>query len=520
MRGRAAEPITAVNNVLPAAAPAYRSGDAIAAIASAPGASCAMLIRLSGPGAFEIARTLFRPDESPDPFAPPVRRAARAGRWRVQWTPEAVLRLGADAPTDAHAPALAYIYPAPRSFTREDMVEIHLPGSPPLAAAALRALASSGARPALAGEFAWRAFVNGRIGAAEAAALAQLLGADADADADALRRDALGRLDRRRPEDASLARCRDAVWSASARLEALLDFPEHAPDGGAPAAWAADWRELAGELASRARDRRRRGAASEGRPVIRLAGLTNAGKSSLFNALLGRDAALASAERSTTRDRLSAPMVCGGVAATLEDLPGFDPESGRGRETAGFDHLNRLLNDPPADLIVWTLDASRPPDDAELAPLRALLRGRRLLLALHKADLPEAADWPPWLSRRIGEIGGVAGIARTSARTGAGLDELRRLAAEALAPRDAPGGGAGGGEGPGGGPLAEWEAETWERAAAECREAAAEWEAGFGELSAERLRAARDWLAGGRGLGAGDAEALLARIFGSLCVGK
>jgi len=161
------------------------------------------------------------------------------------------------------------------------------------------------------------------------------------------------------------------------------------------------------------------------------------------------------------------------------------------------------------------IDATRPPD-REIAEfqgrLRDRLQGRRLILALHKADQPAAAAWETEPELIAGhEQSTPPPTVRTSAADGAGLAALRRVLLAEIA-RFLPFGTSGTTEA--------WEAETWRRAAAECRAAADEWETGLGELSAERLRRARGWLSGGRDMGDADTETLLARIFGSLCVGK
>ena len=166
----------------------------IVALSSAPGGGERAVLRLSGPRAAAIARRI----------APvPARRGVRHGTGRI---------------AGAVFPCSAWFMPAPRSYTREDVVELHLPGSPPLARAALDLLLDSGARAAEPGEFTRRAFRSGRIDLAQAEAVLSVIRAGADADLSAAAALLQGRFSRK------LAGIEDRLTSLAADIEASIDF--------------------------------------------------------------------------------------------------------------------------------------------------------------------------------------------------------------------------------------------------------------------------------------------------------
>ncbi len=461
--------------------------DTIAAIASPSGAASLAILRLSGPDAFVIGERLFASPSSP-----------RDRSWRiVRGTLAVTLRTGAGA-VEACLPSLAWCFESPRSYTGEDLLEFHLPGAPPLANAALRAATEEGARVADPGEFTLRAFLHGRIDLGQAESVERLIAATGEAE----RRAALARLGGELSQ--RLGAWRAELLHLCALIETTLDFDENELDedlesGLRPALTRV--RDECRDLAPRV---------SPHRPVedgllVPLAGLTNAGKSTLLNALLGKDAALVSPAPSTTRDRLRHPLPLGRFTLLLQDGPGHDPAAAFAAE---LDAQARARH--AAAVILLVVDSSRPADPA-LRDLLQRLPPARIVLVFGKRDLPQqlAPDTVrQWLAAAPHLT--LAGEAELSAATGAGLDGLRALLrAEAVGALAAAPGGA----------VSAREAAEVRAAASHVDEALRllDTEAG-GELVAEELRAAHAALS--RAQGEGYAEDVLESIFSRFCIGK
>jgi tRNA modification GTPase len=364
--------------------------------------------------------------------------------------------------------ALIIRFPGPRSATGEDVAELHLHGGRSVVAAVLAALGTmQGLRAAEAGEFTRRAFENGRIDLSEAEGLADLLMAETQSQRRAALALAGGALSRQ-----------VEAWQAhllqlAARVEAALDFSDE-PDVEPEALPADELRALAAEIEAflhrppveRLRD---------GVRVV-IAGPPNAGKSSLLNALAGREAAITSEIAGTTRDLVEAPTAIGGAPFLLVDTAGLR-DSGDVIESIGVERAQASL--AAADLILWLGDPEQVPD-----PERAIL--------VHaKADI-----MPPGADTDVA----------VSARTGAGLDALVRLLterAQALLP-------------------AEGEVAINARHRAALADAL-EWlrEAGLADdplIAAEALRQAR--VALDRVTGRAGVEDMLDALFGRFCIGK
>jgi tRNA modification GTPase len=451
----------------------------IAAIATPPGAGERGVVRVSGPLAFELARQTFTLAPLPD-F---TRRGLYAGRFR-----------------DARGtqPVLLVVMPAPRSFTREDVVEFHLPAAPPLLHAALARLLELGAVPARVGEFTRRAFEHGRIDLTRAEGILAMVAARTRGETSAAARLLFGGLEER------VESARDALDELRALCEASLDFDEN-DTGHVPA------RELA-ERTAHVRDALESAVAFEsararvaGAPRIVLFGAPNAGKSSLFNALLRRDAALVSALAGTTRDVLAAPFDLAGQRLVLVDTAGFD-EQARGVEAAA-QALGRAERGA-GDLCVWVVDATRA-ERADLeAERRSIPSGIPTLLAWNKLDLAAARALPDGGMLAAWEL---AGAVPVSARTGQGLDTLQAALAARLGT---------GGEGLG----IERELFLRHQAGLECalaeltRGEAVLASGGALELFAEHLRSASQSL--DELSGTTRPEDLLDRIFARFCLGK
>jgi tRNA modification GTPase len=297
------------------------------------------------------------------------------------------------------------VFKAPRTYTREDLVEIHLPSSPPLVRALLTSLIDRGARPAKPGEFTLRAFLNGRLDLAQAEAVEQLISAEGEDD----RRAALDQLSG--SFSTRLGRIEGDLLDLCADAEAAIDFVDQDIEI-LPVADALTRGSRALEELRRLRAETAARTTSDLKPTLALHGLPNAGKSALFNALSGSDA-IVSDVAGTTRDVLSADLDVG-FPVRLIDAPGEAEAAGLDGEAVrrSRDALRR------ADLLLVVVDGSKP--DASIEP-----KGCAWLRVYSKADLPHEA------SRRDGIW--------TSAKTGEGLAELKRAIATRLRHEDRPG---------------------------------------------------------------------------------
>jgi len=309
----------------------YQSDDTIIALASGRGAAGVAVIRLSGPAAIAILRQVFRP-----------RRTAPVDFHNPAETSRLIYGTIVDREGVPLDDCLVVAMPAPRTFTGEDVAEIQCHGSPAVIARILETCIAAGARPAEPGEFSRRAFLNGKMDLAQAEALSDLIAANSEA----ARRLALRQL--RGGLSARIRRLNSDLIDAAAEIEAHLDFPdEDIPEltqtrvSERMQSALADMRQL---LAGHDKARLRQ----EGARVI-LAGEPNAGKSSLFNALVGRERAIVSPHPGTTRDTIEAVIEIGGLAVTLVDTAGIR-ESTDEIERIGIDRTQDEI--AQADLIL------------------------------------------------------------------------------------------------------------------------------------------------------------------------
>jgi tRNA modification GTPase len=304
----------------------------------APPAGIAV-VRISGPGAGEALNSLSG--------SLPVPRQARLASLR-----------------DEHGglldQGLVLWFPGPHTVTGEDIAELHLHGGRAIVAAVEAALARRpGLRRAEAGEFTRRAFANGRIDLAEAEGLADLLAAETELQRSAALAAAGGTLSRKVEE------WRERLLNLSAMLEAALDFADEDDVGGLPPAFAAELEALAGELAQGlavpAAERLRDGFR------VAIAGPPNAGKSTLFNALVESEAAIATPLPGTTRDVLERPVAIEGVPFTFVDMAGLRESSQDPVERIGIARAESEI--ARADLILWLgPDGAGPTEAWEVEP--------------------------------------------------------------------------------------------------------------------------------------------------------
>lgn len=371
--------------------------DTIAAIATAPGRGAIALIRVSGPGATDVAQ----------------RVVSGFDRTQVQLVRLASIRDPAEGTVIDHA--LVTVFVAPRSYTGEDMVEISVHGGTIVPALVLRALIAAGARQALPGEFTRRAVANGRMDLLQAEAVADLI----DARSTMAHRVAINQLDGSLSQRA--AHLREAVLDLEALIAYDIDFPEE--DQGsvdrtrviAAATRAID--ALSGLLETTGTGEMVR----EGALVV-IGGAPNAGKSSLFNALVGRQRAIVTDIPGTTRDAIEAVIELRDWPVRLVDTAGLR-ESIDVVERLGIEISERYL--VGADLVL--LCAETTDELTELVGRARQLTAASCVLVRTKSDLGEASS-----AALTDEVLSVSVI------TGQGLDRLTERIASVLSERFGP----------------------------------------------------------------------------------
>ena len=374
--------------------------------------------------------------------------------------------------------------PGPASYTGEDGAELHLHGGAAVLAALVDLLTAQGVRPADPGEFTRRAFQHGRMDLAQAEAVADLV----DAETPAQRRQALAQLGG--ALSTQYEAWRDQLFDVLALLEAAIDFPDEeiSPDVERPAIEGLE--RLCAEMGAAVED----GRGERVREGVRIAlvGAPNVGKSSLLNALLGRDAAIVTDIAGTTRDIVEAPLVLGGQLTLLADTAGLRSTVDV-IEAEGVRRARAWAEN--ADIRVGVIDLTRREtfDD----PVVLLQRGD--LLALNKSDL--ASSWPGSVIEGVEAVStaatpdGVVALQAALARRVQAITSSRTFPAVTRARHRA---------------LLREAGDHVARAVADF---------GLGaELAAENVRLAIRSLE--RVTGRSDPEAVLDRVFASFCIGK
>lgn len=433
----------------------------IYALSSAPGRAGIAVVRVSGPRAGAVIDALSPPR--------PKDRYAALRHIRDPGTAETL------------DDGLVLWLAAPRTETGEDMAEFHLHGGPAVVKSVLAALGRQpGCRLAEPGEFARRAFENGRIDLAQVEGLADLI----EAETDAQRRQAM------RQMGGALSQLyegwRAELIQACALVESAIDFSDEA-DVAADAFERARAIVAKLEPAIRAHldDDHRGEILRDGFRVV-LAGPPNVGKSSLLNALARRDAAIVSEEAGTTRDVIEVRLDLEGLPVIVSDTAGIREAQGA-VEREGI--RRTLAHARDADLVVWLYDAAAP----SAPPPELTGAGAQVVPVANKIDLVPAG----------------AGVAGISAKTGAGVDKLvRELAARAR-------------ERLGTSTSPAITRERYRQHIEACMQALCTFNSANNtdiELRAEDLRQAAHAL--GRITGRVDVEDILGEIFSRFCVGK
>jgi tRNA modification GTPase len=342
--------------------------ETIVALATPPGRAGIAVIRLSGSQSASILARIVRPL----PGKPQARRSYHG------FIHDGPLRIDE---------CLAVLFRAPRSYSGEDMAEISLHSNLFVIEQVLALVCRCGARPALPGEFTYRAFRNGKLDLLQAEAVNDLIQANSQRYSLMEFNNLEGRLSR------SVAALREALLQAAVEVETRIEFAEDqhlgesAPGGGLRAAQAALEQILASSRFNEV--------LSQGLRVV-IAGRVNVGKSSLFNALLLKERSIISALPGTTRDYIQETLHLDGFSLRITDMAGIRSAAGDEIEDQGMRRsLDKIAQ---ADAVLFMVDASQPPAADDMDIYRLLAGKKRVLLA-NKSDLA-----PPGARQRIGDV--------------------------------------------------------------------------------------------------------------------
>ncbi|MCM2358410.1 MAG: tRNA uridine-5-carboxymethylaminomethyl(34) synthesis GTPase MnmE [Geobacteraceae bacterium] len=371
--------------------------DTIAAISTPLGEGGIGVIRVSGPGAGPIAATIFR-------------KKRDGGLLSHRFYYGEVVDPGSGDTLDE---ALLVMMRAPRSYTREDLVEIQCHGGYLVVQRLLDLVLRQGARLAEPGEFTKRAFLNGRIDLVQAEAVIDVIRSKTDAALTLAQHQRGGLLSER------IAAVRERLVHALALVEAHIDFPEEEVGS----LTTAEIGRLAGEAATGIENLL--AGFSEGKVLregvsVLIAGKPNVGKSSLLNTLLREKRAIVTSVPGTTRDIIEEVVNIGGLPVRMLDTAGVRETDDIVEQEGVRLTLERI---PQADLVLFMVDGSRP-FDSEDRMIMAALGPARVIMVQNKSDLPAAIELPVELA----ETEKVA----ISTLTGAGIERLRAMIRDAF----------------------------------------------------------------------------------------
>jgi tRNA modification GTPase len=364
-------------------------GTTIAAISTPPGRSALAVVRISGPDAFLIAGRLGLPEAD-----------ARVARHAVLVHP-----------TEGRAvdEVVATRFQCPASYTGEDMLEISCHGGSLAPQLVLEAACDAGARIAEPGAFTRRAFLNGKLDLMQAEATLDLI----DARSPAMHRTALFQLDRGLSRH--IERLREELLGLQALIAYDIDFPEE-DDGPVPAARIDEAANNLGDQLARLLELAPEGELLRDGALTVIAGRTNAGKSSIFNALVGFERALVTEEAGTTRDAIESLISIGGYPFRLVDTAGLRDDPGR-IEGMGIEVARGYVE--RADLVLLCVEADREPgtDEQDFVARLAEEKVARVVVLRTKRDRTEGEP--------LGRVGTATLELPVSAHDGDGLPELR-----------------------------------------------------------------------------------------------
>lgn len=471
-----------------------QTGLTIAGRATPAGRGGIAVIRVSGPGVQQIAVAML--GRCPGPR-------------------HAELRDFLDAEGQPIDTGIALYFPAPDSYTGEDVLELQCHGGTVVTEILLERVLALGARIARPGEFSERAFLNDKLDLLQAEAIADLIDAGSRRAAQAALRSLQGEFSAR-----VNAVC-EALTALRVYVEAAIDFPEEEIDFLASTELAARLADVRAQLAA-VLVAAEQGALLTRGLCIAIAGRPNAGKSSLLNALAGDDVAIVTAVAGTTRDLLRQRVVIDGVPVELIDTAGLREIEGHAShdaiEAEGMRRARAAI--ARADHLLFVVDAAEDPEAKSYVDEQAALpAGVAVTIVMNKMDLfaaraaSAAPMQPPLQATTVATDAGIRAatpaILPISATTGEGLDALRAHLASLAGNANVDGGAFS---------ARARHVEALRRATTHLDTAATQLAAKQGELAAFELREAQRAL--GEVVGDVTSDELLGRIFGSFCIGK
>jgi len=371
-----------------------RLEDTICALSTAPGRAGIAVVRLSGPGCFSALDEVFRPDAGD---AEPVPRRLILGCIADPKSGEVLDQ------------ALVTRFPAPNSYTGEDVAEISLHGSPVLVSALLERLCSIGARLAEPGEFTMRAFLHGRMDLTQAEAVHDVICSTTLYQAQVAARQRAGEISR------SLKPVEKGLIDVIVQLESSVEFVEDDLPLESRARLGEKLKGTAEELGVWM-DSFRRGRVVRDGFSMAIVGKPNVGKSSLFNALLRQERSIVTEIPGTTRDLVSEFTSLDGIPVRLVDTAGVRRSEDR-VERLGVDRSIQAIADADAILFVADLGGACSGEDEEL---RVRMVDLQCIVVLNKRDLPSR-----WSEEQKAAFAGAWPRVEVSAKTGEGIERLR-----------------------------------------------------------------------------------------------
>ena len=379
--------------------------DTIAAISTPHGKGGVAMLRVSGAEALAIASRVFVPKNGKQLHE----QASRVATYGAILAPEGEAWLPVDD-------GIATVFRAPASFTGEDTVEICCHGGILLTQTVLVALLSAGARMARPGEFTRRAFLNGKIGLGAAEALGSLLEAQSRGQMTLALGGLHGKL------EARIRICYEQLRSVLTSVLACIDFPDEDLIEMSREEMIDMLAAVLLELEALGKTYRTGHAIAEGIPTV-ICGRTNVGKSSLYNCLLGREAAIVTDIEGTTRDILSETTTLGQVTLRLFDTAGLRDTDDQ-VERIGIDRARRAMEE--AELILALFDLTRPLTADEQAMLQELVdkqaTGVTVIGLLNKTDTVADAALSAEITQKV--RGALLRVLPISAQTGEGMQTL------------------------------------------------------------------------------------------------
>ncbi len=376
--------------------------DTICAISSAAGVGGIGVLRMSGPAAHAILKTIFRPRKRAGSFA--------SRRLYLGWICDPDSKADLDE-------VFAVFMRAPATYTRAPMAEVYSHGGPAVQRLILALMMKQGARLAEPGEFTKRAFLNGRIDLAQAESVLDIIESESESELQSAIAHARGLL------SSTINVAKQEVLTLLGEVEAEIDFPDEAldlPDAAGRQMRIDDVRAGISRLVSSYDEEGR--AVRQGVAVL-IVGRTNVGKSSLLNALVQRDRAIVTPIAGTTRDLVDDTILIKGLKFTLTDTAGLRPP-GDAIEREGIARVKKRI--PEVDIILWVLDASQT-YTAEDEEVRRVVEGKKVIAVLNKTDLPPAIDAGSGDDRGRGIAAKAGSRVAVSALTGSGIDDLKQM---------------------------------------------------------------------------------------------